>query len=196
MGFVISWIACDGKSPELLHEELGCRTSGELGEPFDYPLVGRILPSGWYVMVANRYDHAIVSAPVLSRVSQGCCVIACSIEEHVMYCASSLWRDGEKCWGLEHQGDREDVTDLTVTGNPPEAFRQIRQAYADKQADEPPGRDRVDWFFEIPLELAGNATGFRHDNAIPGIESESFEILELIGSGLLASRTKPWWRLW
>jgi hypothetical protein len=29
MGFAISWIACDGKPSKLLHEKLGCRTTGE-----------------------------------------------------------------------------------------------------------------------------------------------------------------------
>ena len=193
MGFAISWVACHGKAPELLREEFGCRTTGKFGEHAD--LMGRILPSGWYVMIANRCDHPIVSAPVLSMISRGCSVIACSIEEHVMYCASSLWRHGEKDWGLEHQGDR-DVSDLTVTGSPPEALQQIRQICADKQADEPRGRYSVDWFFEIPLEIAKDAAGFRHDKAIPGIEPESFEILEVIAGGLLASRTRPWWRLW
>jgi hypothetical protein len=195
MGFAMSWIACNGKEPELLHQKLGCRSTGEFGEYADYPLVGRSLPSGWYAMVANRCDHRIVSEPVLSAISLDCSVIACSIEEHVMYCASSLWRDGGKIWGLVHQGDR-DVADLTVTGNPPDTLIQIREDCAKKQAGEPRGRYPVDWFFEIPLELAGHAAGFRHDKETPGVESESFEIFQIAGDGLLANRAKPWWRPW
>jgi hypothetical protein len=67
----------------------------------------------------------------------------------VMYCASSLWRDGEKSWGPKDQGDR-DVTDLTVTGNRPEALQQIRQAYAHKQAP----RTHIAWTGSLRFRLS------------------------------------------
>jgi hypothetical protein len=195
VGVAISWIACNGKAPELLLQELGCRTTARSGAYTDHPLVGHGLPGGWYVMVADGCDHAIVSAPILSTISQGCSVMACSIEEHVMYSASSLWRDGSKQFEVTHQGDR-DVTDLTVTGHPPETLAQIRADCTNKQAGEPIGQYRVDWFFEIPLLLAREAAGFMHDEVRPGIEPSSFEILERTGGGLLAPPPRPWWRFW
>jgi len=57
-------------------------------------------------------------------------------------------------------------------GTPPDSFKAIRDEYAAKQ----PGEPDVDWYFEMPLTLAKQLAGFKHDETNPGLDG-SFEEL-------------------
>jgi hypothetical protein len=113
----------------------------------------------------------------------------------VMFASATFWRNGETLWRVEHHGDDE-VTDLRVTGQPPEDFEPVRAELAAKQAaEDPAAKHAFDWYFEIPLLLACKLTGFKHDEDLPGTESGGFEILRADGSAS-AAWSKPWWRFW
>jgi hypothetical protein len=195
MGSSLSWLACNGKTPEAVHLQLGCSSIGEFGDYPNFALVGRTLPSGWFLLVANRCGAALVSDSVLSIISSDCSFVACSIEEHVNYVVSSSWRNGRKIWVVEHFGDRGS-SDLTVSGEPPSELLQIRERCSVEQATQPQSKHQVDYIFDIPLELAKCIIGFRHDEITPDIERDSFEIFALTENGLLEKLTKPWWRFW
>ena len=119
-------------------------------------------------------------------------VVACSIEEHVMFSDASLWRDGKKVWDVRHQGDRR-VTDLTAEGELPAAFDATRKLYAEKQAaEDPKEKFSVDWYFEIPLALAKGLVGFKHDEDGPG----DFEVLTPVAGAGTSPARKSRWRFW
>jgi hypothetical protein len=195
MGYSLSWLASRDKAPGALQHELGCSGSGEFGDYPGFPLVGHMLPSGWYLLIANRCDHLIISDSTLSAISSDCAIVACSIEEHVMYSASSFWNEGKRGWKIEHQSERG-LTDLKVLGDPPAEFQQIRQFCAEKQATEEESELSADWFFDIPLLVAKHLVGFKHDETTPGVGEGTFEILRIGEGGILARSTKPWWRFW
>jgi len=200
MSYSISWLACRSETAADVRRAIGCEATGELGSYPAHPLVGRTLPGGWHVLIANRCDHKLTSHQVLGLTSKISDVTSCNIEEHVMYSASSYWTGGEEVWAVKHQGD-DGVSDLRVTGTPPDELQRLRQIATEKQAAEADGRYSVDWFFEVPCELAKQVSGFRHDEqrddeVKDNVEIPRFEILRIVEGGLLAKLSKPWWRFW
>lgn len=190
MGYSISWLACKDKAPEAVRQELGCVGTGESGKYGKFGHVGGNLPSGWYLLVANRCEAPLISDGVVSQISLGCSAIACSIEEHVMYSCASFWNDGQKIWRVEHQAELG-LSHLAVSGDPPHELTRIREAVATKPPKQVKGFD-VDYFFDIPLELAKRIAGFKHDEVAPG----HLEVLGFVENGLLSKSVRPWWRFW
>src|SRR6185312_13383056 len=105
MGYSIAWLAAQGKQPQSLLAEFDLRPTGKAGEYPDDPMVGAPLDGGWYLLVARGCDHRMISDQVLKTLSRRCRVIACSIEEHVMFSGAALWENGERVWSVSHQGD-------------------------------------------------------------------------------------------
>jgi hypothetical protein len=187
MGYSIAWLAVQGKPLESLLAELGLRPTGRAGEFADHPMVGAAIEGGWHLLVAQGCDHRMISDRVLMTLSRGCRVIACSVEEHVMFSGAALWENGERVWSVSHQGD-ENLHDLSAQGALPDFFASIRDELLAKQAAEG-GKDAgVDYIFEIPLELARRITGFAHDSAA-SVEIDHFEVLD-------TAPAKPWWKVW
>ncbi|MHC1743558.1 MAG: hypothetical protein AB9873_11060 [Syntrophobacteraceae bacterium] len=195
MGFSISWLAVKDKHPDAILGSLGLTRTGESGDWGEAPLVGRFLPSGWYLLVAKGCDHKIISENVLAEVARGCSLVACSIEEHVMFSSSVFWSDGEKAWSIEHKGDFG-VMDLSVDGSPPSVISELREKYVSEQEAEGGEHAGVDLIFEIPLAVAKSLVGFKHDEETPGVNDVHFEVLRLDEGGLLSRASRPWWRFW
>ena len=73
---------------------------------------------------ADAYDGTVDFA----RLWQGDEVVACFVEEHVMFSAAVLWRDGSKLWSAEHDA-QEGIRHLDVVGQlPPEMSLIIEEA--------------------------------------------------------------------
>jgi hypothetical protein len=163
MGFAISWLAVRGKSKDALLSELKLRDSGEADEVNETPVSGAEFPDGWYVVFLNDYAHPFVEEVSLLRLSAGCQVIACLIEEHVMASLAMLYENGRLVWRMSHQGE-EDILNLETHGTLPGNFGGIRSGLMKEQreqGDEP----EVDFIFDIPLDLAESICGYRHDQA-------------------------------
>lgn len=154
------------------------------------PLQGLALPGGGYLVVARGADHALVDAPALASLSALHVLVACSLDEHVMICHAEGWADGRCRWRVAHDGQRS-WHDLAVDGTPPPALAAIRDRAAQDQAAEDAGPAEVDFFFDVPLQLAYTLTGFKHDEPPPGIDLAACETLESA-----ATAARPWWRLW
>ena len=196
MGYSLAWCAIEGKATEIIHQQLGLAATGEFSDYGVATIVGRYLPSGWYLIIAKGCDHKLISDGILQEISSDCSVIACSIEEHVMFCSAANWKDGQRKWFVQHRGGDYGPADLSSLGTPPPVFAMLRDHYISRQDVEGGEKAEVDWLFEIPLELAKSFVGFRHDESTPGIEDGSFEILHLSQNGLLAHSSRPWWRFW
>jgi hypothetical protein len=196
MGYSLSWLAVQGKAIEIIHQQLGLTGTGDFCDYGYAPVVGRQLQSGWYLMVAKGCDHKLISDVVVQQISSNSSVIACSIEEHVMFSSATKWHDGQRKWHIQHRGGDNGPTDLSFEGVPPLLFSELREHYGSIQEAEGGDKAEVDWIFEIPLELAKSHVGFKHDEETPGIEEGSFEVLKLSREGLVANASKPWWRFW
>ena len=108
-----------------------------------------------------------------------------------MHSSASLWRDGSEVWSASHNGDQL-VFDLTTSGTLPDSFQELRDRIWAKQESEGGERADVDHIFEIPLLLAKELTGFKHDGdreALVGIP------VAFDDEDPRAGR-QPWWKLW
>ena len=87
MGQSLSWLAVRGESEGELERMLGFRRTGKPGNHGEHALVGRALPDGWYLLVAQGCDDRITKAKTLVHLSKRAEALACSIEEHMMFSA-------------------------------------------------------------------------------------------------------------
>lgn len=199
MGFAISWLAVKGKPQEVLAAELGLAPTGETGECGDSLFTGGELPTGWFLLVIDKCDHRFVKPEVLRSLSSSCEVIACSIEEHVMFCRSELWRDGARVWVIEHDAQIS-IEHIVASGNLPSDYGAIEREYKEAQRAAGGSEADVDYFFEIPLQAASNIVGFKHDEVDSATEDERFMVFELEAAqsrkAIGGQGNKPWWKLW
>ena len=199
MGYAISWLAIKGKPEELVVAELGLAPTGEMAEYGDSLFTGRKLPSGWFLLVIDKCEHKFVNPNSLAPLSLGCEVIATSIEEHVMVCSSELWRNGAQVWRIEHDAQKS-IEHIAASGSLPADYSTIEQEHAEEQKQAGGSEADTDYFFEIPLHIAKNIVGFKHDEVDPAIEDGGFMVLELKVAKSRAriekQSKKSWWKLW
>jgi hypothetical protein len=101
-------------------EVFGLKPTGERWENPEGPISGALLVSGWYVV---WFDQEFVDEGVVRKVSTGREAVAGFVEEHVMFSASSGWRDEEMVWALAHQSEKG-IYHLDASGElPPQATR-------------------------------------------------------------------------
>lgn len=168
MGWCLTWFAVKGKSPEIVRSMLGVHLTGEMYSfqsarthslsPKGHRLVrfprivGAQLPGNWYLV--QRCNYECRDDTVLSRLSAGCEAISLFIEEHVMVCNLSSWKDGKRLWSVIHNSEKGDQH-LEADGDLPSDFVLIRDEICAKWDQLP--------YTEIPVQLAAKLTGYQHD---------------------------------
>lgn len=155
MGASLSWFAVRGKKPEAVLQSFGLRNIGK--EYFDTPFCGGALPSGWYLVIHGRHEF---TSDEVRRLSRGCEVVACFVDEHVMVSRAVGWKDGETIWSVTHDAGEGDEH-LEVLGDPPACFDTIRDRLTKQQEDE----GGADFIFSIPVDLAKEITGYSHEES-------------------------------
>jgi len=192
MGYSLSLLAVQTSDPAEALRQLGYIRTGQSCEYAREPLSGYALPSNWFLIVARGCDSRFLQPKILGPLSEHAPVVACSIEEHVMFSSAEYWAGGNQVWRAEHVGENGPIH-LNTSGNLPPGFEVMAAAH--KQAQEAEGGEEagVDHYFDIPLNAAKEITGFKHDNDVPGVDYESFEVLRKASS---SPDSKPWWRLW
>jgi hypothetical protein len=95
-----------------------------------------------------------------------------------MYSSAVFCRDGKEIWSVVHKG--EDGPDhLVAEGMLPAPFEKTSHEYRELQSNQDPADEfRTDYMFEVPLILAQEITGFKHDE-VPEEEQQE-ETKELI----------------
>ena len=84
------------------------------------------------------------------------------------------WKDGRLRWSVKHDVLKDQRLPLDVQGEPPAEFAAIREkAFAEQAAGDPD----CDYIFDIPVETARSVTGYRHDEDVPGLSGDVFEVL-------------------
>lgn len=191
MGFAISWLAVQGKDPDHVLETLGLSRTGETEEFPDSELTCAELPGAWFLVAINRFDSPLSSEATLASLSIDCRLVACKVEEHVMYSAASGFENGARVWHVEHDA-QQDTYHLSSQGTPPPELAHFH-AILKKQQDEAGGADAdVDHIFDVPVALAEAITSYRHDRMPELDNAEPFEILVQV----TPASPKPWWKFW
>lgn len=190
MGFSLAWLAVRGLPVTEILDRLKVSATPESSGYVQAPL--SMTPFGeWTLIVARGCDHRIVRDVTLSRLSSDCEVIACRIEEHVMYSSSSSWSQGQRRWLVEHDAGRG-KDHCAVVGDAPAGLSAVMaQCVANQQADGGLGAD-VDHYFEIPLKLAEHLVGFKHDETNEATNGTFHVLADLAAS----SSGGPWWKFW
>lgn len=179
MGVSLSWMAVKGASRDSVLNALGLRGTQSFEELPESHLTGVLLPSGWYMVVANRGEYpAFMEDKTLARVSASTEVVTCFVEEHVMCSHASQWRDGRELWSLMHTADTGGIEHLEIKGELPAFFGSIQERLRAKQREAGGKKAEVDYIFDIPVETAQQFTDYRHDRDISGAGEKPFEVLE------------------
>lgn len=176
MGFSLSWLAVKGKPPQEVREVLGFRPTGKRESIPEAPISAVEMPSGWYLIVC-QHTECVASDALLQNLSAGCELVTGFVEEHVMACSATGWKDGKKLWAVTHDS-QIDRQHLEVIGEPPQQFAEIRTHFVAKDKEEVEGENICDYLFEIPVEIAHAVTGYRHDYRIPELDGDVFEVLK------------------
>jgi len=187
MGYAISWLAVRGKDPGMVTSSLGLTPTGAKAEYGEAMFTARALPSGWFLLVINEAEHKYIKPEFLAALSNGCELVACSVEEHVMVCTSESWRSGTREWRIEHDA-QQSIDHITTMGALPNDYAAIERSFSKKQEEAGGKKADTDYFFDVPLQTAKSIVGFKHDED-SGLENGSFEVLKGVVS-------KPWWKLW
>jgi hypothetical protein len=194
MGYALSWLAFKDLPPETGLARLGLVTGSRLAAYAREPLSGQSLRGGWFLVVMKGSDHPLVSESSLSALSAQSQVVACSVEEHVMFSSAEGWTNSERNWRVEHDA-QQSARHLVASGWLPAAYaevlRKAQEAHEAQQADDTEAPD-VDFFFEVPLEVALNVAGFKHDVEIPGINYGAFQVYDVPPG----TARRKWWQMW
>lgn len=187
MGYSISWIGVSGKGPHRLLSEAGLCDTGKPDEANETPASGTLLSNGWYVMFFKQFEHELSGPSALARLSAECRVLSCKVEEHVMFSSAQLHRDGRSVWRVQHDAQAS-IYDLSTEGDCPPELAAIRERLRGAQDAAGGERAQTDYLFEVPLELAEQICGYKHDNVLGEDETPFTELAPF--------RVEPRWRFW
>ena len=121
----------------------------------------------------------------MAALSKGCRALACAIEEHVNFASTELWQDGRRIWHVQHQGD-EGPENISSDGQVPQRFHELLATVEPADSENLEGHFHMD----IPLILAKEVAGFRHDESNRAFDGTPFEELNDLQA------KSGWWKLW
>ncbi len=98
-----------------------------------------------------------------------------------MFSHIEYWREGSQQWSVSHSGD-VDSKDLKSEGELPEMFNTLRHEQVSRADGD---------FFEIPVQMGNQLTGYRYDSNYDWMNESRFMQLRSI-----ASTKKPYWKFW
>ena len=165
MGYAVKWYAVRSPAPGLL-ATLGLAETGELQQVPDAPLCYQRGPEGWSLLFSNRMR--VLSDETLAELSQGGEVVACSVEEHVMFSQAEHWVNGALVFRVTHEAAKG-LGHLSVEGTATHRLNEIHEAAKTRQATEGGEEAGVDHIFDVPVDLAQELCGFTH-NSLRGAE--------------------------
>lgn len=177
MGYAISWLAIRGNTESSALASLDLEKTGRTEElPESEWSTTRV--RDWVVIWSNSFKPGQFRRAGSKLNGE---VIICDVEEHVMFVSVAAFKNGAMSWRIVH--DAQKAPDhLVIEGTPPESFAHIKtEQFAHVSEDR-----EVDFIFDIPVRLAQELVGFRHD----GESSAAFEVLRA------TSENKPKWKFW
>ena len=177
MGASLSWLAVRGRPAAEVLADIHLHPTGVKGLDGESAYVGATTDAGWYLIVARGAEHRLVSSAVLERLSAGCELLTCTVEEHVMFSQATGWRDGRRLWAVSHRGE-DGPEGVEAEGALPPEYPLIRDRLVAQQKAAGGSEAEVDFLFDIPASLAQWFVGYKHDEVNPAFEARGFEVLE------------------
>jgi hypothetical protein len=175
MGYSLSWAALKGGTLDMMCDATGLVSTGKFEEIAESEFVAAALPTFWYLFLWNGNE---VPHEALSRLSAYGKVVSCYVEEHVTLSSASGWSGEKQLWRAEHYGGDKGKLHLETEGALPNEFESVRAKFFAQQESAGGAHADVDYIYEIPAELSRALTGFRHDQAMPGMGIQPYEVLE------------------
>jgi hypothetical protein len=154
-----------------------------VARPGRFALEGAGSEAGWYLIVADGWNHRLIQEPVLARLSAGCEVLTCTVEERNLSSAATGWRDGRRAWSVTYEGE-ERPGDVMAEGDLPASFAVIRRDLTARSQAEDAGDLLLDPLFEIPIEIVRDAVAYRPDEPSPAFDGR-FVMLEALDPTIL-----------
>ena len=177
MSLSLAWFAVHGLSQDAFLDRAGFEDTGEADEYFDAEHSAGELAGGWYVVVTAQAD--LLDPVRLAQWSAGCRLVAVVVHEDTATSFAMEWRDGRQVWSAFYDGSAE-KKQLEVEGALPEIFEELwRDAVAVQAEAASEGAD-FHAGYDIPLDLAEDITGFRHDALGFDEDIPVFNVLERI----------------
>jgi hypothetical protein len=174
MGLALQWAALKGGNLESICSVFKLRSTGRREEIPESDIVGVELPTGWSLVLFNRKT---IKDELLQEFSSSGEVVSCFVEDHVMFGTASGWRNQGPIWSVTHDCEKGRFH-LEIQGVVPSALEGIHGSMVRQQKAAGGEKADVDHIYDIPAELARELTGFRHDQDIPGMSGDAFEVLE------------------
>jgi hypothetical protein len=181
MGISLVWLAAQGIDTEEFLERLAFEDTGEIDPYFEHDHSGGALPGGWYVILSG--DMGLIETGKLAKWSAGARLVAVAVHEETQTSLASEWREGRLAWSASHDG-AEGGDRLDVEGELPALFEELRRE-AEALAAEAGSASEDGAFslaFSLPLDLAADITGFRHDEIGFDDDIGPFTVLERLFS--------------
>ena len=100
------------------------------------------------------------------------------------------WNNGQRRWRVEHDA-QQSGRHLTTTGALPATYAETLRQAQDAQDAEDADEAAVDFFFEVPLQLARDLAGFKHDEETSLVKYDAFQVYDSINS-----TPRKWWQVW
>lgn len=188
MGYSISWLAVQSDNPESLFTLAQIEPTDKTSKNLHGPISGVALDENWFLLVGQGCDHRLIAQDFLWQASIRWPIVACSVEEHVMFSSAAFWSDGLERWFISHNAQKE-IFNLETRGELPLSYEELRKTIIQEQKDEGGQGAGVDLIFDIPLLLAKNVTGFKHDEETAFLENS---LPRLFNDKL----KRQWWKFW
>lgn len=187
MGYSISWCAVRETEAAAFLAELGLSATGKTEEIPESDRCSGRLDTGWRLVWFNDYDPREISDSKLATLSVKRELLLCRVEEHCMASSAEYWARGSRAWWIGHEGENG-PKGLEVEGLPPAGFPGIRAEMERQQRDAGGDAADVDYIFEIPLMVAREIAGFKHDEGEEHVIDGRYEVLEPVATGGFLAR--------
>ena len=187
MGYSIAWIAVETPDQSSLFQQLQLRRTNQTDEYFESPISGVALNGGWFLLAGNC-AHRLIDPKILAAISSQWPCVACSVDDHVMFSSASFWSNGAEVWSATHDA-QEGILHLATTGHVPASFPELHQRLLQQQEAEGGETADVDFIFDLPLLLARELTGFKHDEKLSNLA-------EPTPVAFIDEARKPLWKFW
>lgn len=194
MGFSLSWIAVHSDKHDAIFDALAISPTTQEDEFFEAKLSGSPLTDGWFLLAGQGCENYLVQQETLTKLSAIGPTIACSVEEHVMFSSAQYWRLGALEWYVSHDGQKGRYN-LEMNGALPNSFEYLKTRTIENQDREGGEEAEVDLLFDLPLLLALDLTGFKHDQECDVLAQPNPVVFLEKGRTALSGK-RPWWKLW
>jgi len=181
MGYSITWCAVREEAAQAFLQKLALSTTGKREEVPESLISTASLDTGWRIVWYNKYECPFLRAQDLRELSKDEDVLLCHVEEHVMASSCEMWSRGARKWWMSHEGE-EGPNGLSTEGALPESFPGIRLEMEEEQRTAGGDSTDVDYLFDVPLRVAEQLVGFKHDGDYGHLVDGEFAVLSREGS--------------